>query len=424
MKGNLIIYNALVVTPVGSTARQGEEMKDLTIIDNATVEVTDGIITYVGAGRNEKREGFYQGYWHINAHGNCLLPGFVDSHTHFIFGGERSEEFSMRLAGASYMSIMQHGGGIVSTVKATRSSNADSLAENARKLIRRMSKMGVTTVEGKSGYGLDLDTELMQLQVMRNLNNDGCKLVDIVSTFLGAHAVPKEFVGQTDKYVDFLIDTVMPEVAKNGLARFCDLFCEDNVFSLEQSRKILEAAKKLGMKLKLHADEIVPLGGAGLAASMHATSADHLLHASDKDIKAMADAGVVATLLPLTAFALKEQYAPARTMIDTGCAVALATDLNPGSCFSGSIPLTFALACINMNMSIEEAITALTLNGAAALDLTASIGSIEVGKAGDFALLCTSNYHFLTYYIGMNCVSHTIKGGILLSNDNYFQTSC
>ena len=287
-----------------------------------------------------------------------------------------------------------------------------------------MRQMERETVEGQSEYGRDLRNELMQLHVMRNLNNDGCKLVDIVSTFLGAHAVPKEFVGQTDKYVDFLIDTVMPEVAKKELARFCDVFCEDNVFSLEQSRKILEAAKKLGMKLKLHADEIVPLGGAGLAASMHATSADHLLHASDKDIKAMADAGVVATLLPLTAFALKEQYAPARTMIDTGCAVALATDLNPGSCFSGSIPLTCALECINMNMSIEEAITALTLNGAAALDLAASIGSIEVGKAGDFALLCTSNYHFLTYYIGMNCVSHTIKGGILLSNDNYFQTSC
>ncbi len=424
MKGNLIIYNARVVTPTGTAACRGKEMKKLSIIENASVEVTDGLITYVGARRNEEREGFHHGYMHMNAHGNCLLPGFVDSHTHFIFGGERSEEFSMRLAGASYMSIMQHGGGIVSTVKATRSCDIGTLTHNAKTLIKRMSEMGVTTVEGKSGYGLDLDTELLQLRVMQHLNNDNDKRVDIVPTFLGAHAVPEEFAKETDKYVDFLIDVVMPEVAKEKLAIFCDVFCEKNVFSLEQSRKILEAAKKLGMKLKLHADEIVPLGGAGLAASLHATSADHLLHASDKDIKAMADAGVVATLLPLTAFALKEQYAPARKMIDAGCAVSLATDLNPGSCFSGSIPLTFALACINMGMTIEEAITALTLNGAAALDLAESMGSIEVGKAGDFALLSTSNYHFLTYYIGMNCVSHTIKGGVILPNNNYFTTLC
>ena len=424
MKGNLVIYNARVVTPTGTAACRGKDMKKLSTIENATVEVTDGVITYIGAGRNEKREGLYQGYWHMNAHGNCLLPGFVDSHTHFIFGGERSEEFSMRLAGASYMSIMQHGGGIISTVKATRSCNIDTLTHNAKTLIKRMSEMGVTTVEGKSGYGLDLDTELLQLRVMQHLNNDNDKRVDIVPTFLGAHAVPEEFAGENDKYVNFLIDVVMPEVAKEKLAVYCDVFCEKNVFSLEQSRKILEAARKLGMKLKLHADEIVPLGGAGLAASLHATSADHLLHASDNDIKAMADAGVVATLLPLTAFALKEQYAPARKMIDAGCAVSLATDLNPGSCFSGSIPLTFALACINMGMTIEEAITALTLNGAAALDLAESIGSIEVGKAGDFALLATSNYHFLTYYIGMNCVSRTIKGGVILPNNNYYTTIC
>ncbi|MEO4744507.1 imidazolonepropionase, partial [Bacteroides uniformis] len=276
-----------------------------------------------------------------------------------------------------------------------------------------MSAMGVTTVEGKSGYGLDKETELLQLRVMRSLNNDEHKRVDVVSTFLGAHAVPAEYNGQTDEYVDYIIREVMPVVVHNNLAEFCDVFCEQGVFSIEQSRRLLLAAKEMGLVLKLHADEIVPLGGAGLAAELSAVSADHLLHASDADIRAMADKGVVATLLPLTAFALKEPYARGREMIDAGCAVALATDLNPGSCFSGSIPLTFALACIYMKMSIEEAITALTLNGAAALNRADSIGSIEVGKKGDFVVLNTDNYHFLPYYVGMNCVNTTIKGGVL-----------
>lgn len=413
MTENLIIFNARVVTPIGFTARRGTEMSELIILDNATVEVTDGIITYVGANRGENRDGYYQHYWHYNARGKCLLPGFVDSHTHFVFGGERAEEFSWRLKGESYMSIMERGGGIVSTVKATRACNFIQLRGKAEGFLKQMSTMGVTTVEGKSGYGLDRETELLQLRVMRSLNNDEHKRVDVVSTFLGAHAVPEEYNGHTDDYVDYLIREILPVVAQNNLAEFCDVFCEQGVFSIEQSCRLLLAAKEMGFALKLHADEIVPLGGAGLAAELSAVSADHLLHASDADIRAMADKGVVATLLPLTAFALKEPYARGREMIDAGCAVALATDLNPGSCFSGSIPLTFALACIYMKLSIEEAITALTLNGAAALNRADSIGSIEVGKKGDFVLLNTDNYHFLPYYIGMNCVNTTIKEGVI-----------
>ncbi len=413
MTENLIIFNARVVTPIGFTARRGTEMSELIILDNATVEVTDGIITYVGANRGENRDGYYQHYWHYNARGKCLLPGFVDSHTHFVFGGERAEEFSWRLKGESYMSIMERGGGIVSTVKATRACNFIQLRGKAEGFLKQMSTMGVTTVEGKSGYGLDRETELLQLRVMRSLNNDEHKRVDVVSTFLGAHAVPEEYNGHTDDYVDYLIREILPVVAQNNLAEFCDVFCEQGVFSIEQSRRLLLAAKEMGFALKLHADEIVPLGGAGLAAELSAVSADHLLHASDADIRAMADKGVVATLLPLTAFALKEPYARGREMIDAGCAVALATDLNPGSCFSGSIPLTFALACIYMKLSIEEAITALTLNGAAALNRADSIGSIEVGKKGDFVLLNTDNYHFLPYYIGMNCINTTIKEGVI-----------
>ncbi len=413
MTENLIIFNARVVTPIGFSARCGKEMGELCIIDNATIEVTDGIISYVGPSRGESRDGYYQRYWHYNARGKCLLPGFVDSHTHFVFGGERAEEFSWRLKGESYMSIMERGGGIVSTVKATRECNFIQLRSKAESFLKQMSAMGVTTVEGKSGYGLDKDTELLQLKVMRSLNNDEHKRVDIVSTFLGAHAVPEEYRGRTDEYIDFIIRDVLPCVAKGELAEFCDVFCEQGVFSVEQSRRLLQAAKKYGLGLKLHADEIVPLGGAELAAELSAVSADHLLHASDEGIRAMRDAGTVATLLPLTAFALKENYARGREMIDAGCAVALATDLNPGSCFSGSIPLTFALACIYMQLTIEEAITALTLNGAAALNRADSIGSIEVGKKGDFVVLNTDNYHFLPYYVGMNCVNTTIKEGVI-----------
>lgn len=413
MTENLIIFNARVVTPLGSTARKGEEMSHLQILDNATVEVTNGLISYVGPNRGEERDGYFHHYWHYNARGKCLLPGFVDSHTHFVFGGERAEEFSWRLKGESYMSIMERGGGIVSTVKATRQTNYVKLRAKAEGFLKQMSAMGVTTVEGKSGYGLDKETELLQLRVMRNLNEDERKRVDVVSTFLGAHAVPEEYAGRTDDYVEFLIREMLPAVHENRLAEFCDVFCEQGVFSIEQSRRLLQAARDRGFSLKLHADEIVPLGGAGLAAELGAVSADHLLHVSDADIRAMAEKNVVATLLPLTAFALKESYARGREMIDAGCAVALATDLNPGSCFSGSIPLTFALACIYMKLSIEEAITALTLNGAAALNRADSIGSIEIGKKGDFVLLNTDNYHFLPYYIGMNCVAMTVKEGVL-----------
>ena len=413
MSENLIIFDARVVTPTGFAARKGTEMGELLVMEHATIEVTDGVITYVGPNRGENRDGYYQHYWHYNARGRCVLPGFVDSHTHFVFGGERADEFSWRLKGESYMSIMERGGGIASTVKATRASNFIRLRAKAEGFLKQMNAMGVTTVEGKSGYGLDKETELMQLRIMRSLNGDEHRRVDIVPTFLGAHAVPQEYAGRTDDYVDFLIREVMPCVAEAGLAEFCDVFCEQGVFSIEQSRRLLLAARGMGFDLKLHADEIVPLGGAGLAAELSATSADHLLHASDADIRAMAEKGVVATLLPLTAFALKEPYARGRAMIDAGCAVALATDLNPGSCFSGSIPLTFALACIYMQMSIEEAITALTLNGAAALNRAGSIGSIEVGKKGDLVVLNTDNYHFLPYYIGMNCVIATIKEGVI-----------
>ncbi|MDL2213344.1 imidazolonepropionase [Bacteroides sp. OttesenSCG-928-D19] len=416
MKDNLVVFNARIVTPLGTSARKGSLMGELHVIENGTIEVTDGLITYVGPHRGIEREGFHWGYYQYNAQGRCVLPGFVDSHTHFVFGGERSEEFSWRLKGESYMSIMQRGGGIASTVKATRQQSFDQLCLRAQKLLDKMTRMGITTVEGKSGYGLDRDTELLQLEVMKSLNSDEKKKIDIVSTFLGAHALPGEFAGRADDYIDFLIHTMLPEVQKKGLAECCDVFCEKGVFSIEQSRKLLTAAKEMGFGIKFHADEIVCLEGAQLAAELKALSADHLLQASDAGIRAMADAGVVATLLPLTAFALKEPYARARDMINAGCAVALATDLNPGSCFSGSIPLTIALACIYMGLTIEEVITALTLNGAAAVNRADSIGTLEVGKKGDMVILNSPNYNTLPYYVGMNCVEVTVKEGRMYIN--------
>lgn len=411
MKGNLIIYNAHIVTPTGNTARRGKAMNELLTIPNGTVEITDGIITYVG----EHRPTLPEGYKAVDAQGKVLLPGFVDSHTHLVFGGYRPEEFMWRMRGDSYMSIMERGGGIVNTMKATRAASHEELLQKAEWFIDVMSRMGVTTVEGKSGYGLDHDAEIKQLEVMRDINDKTDRKVDIATTFLGAHALPPEYKGREEEYIDFLINVMLPEVKERNLAENCDIFCEKGVFTVEQSRRLLSAAKDMGFEAKIHADEIVSFGGAELAGELHALSADHLLHASDEGIRSMAANDVVATLLPLTAFTLREPYARGREMIDSGCAVALATDLNPGSCCSGSIPLTFALACIYMHLSVEEAITALTLNGAAAIGRAHRIGSIETGKQGDLTLLDTDTYYVLPYYTGMNSVEMTIKEGRIVS---------
>ena len=411
MQNDLVIYNARIVTPMGSTARRGKEMNELLAIPNGSVAVKGGIITYVGSGKPDVPPGCPA----VDAQGKVLLPGFVDSHTHLVFGGFRPDEFIWRMQGDSYMSIMQRGGGIVNTMKATREATREELEEKAERFISIMSRMGVTTVEGKSGYGLNRDTEMKQLEVMRNLNANPNRKVDIIPTFLGAHALPPEYAGRPEEYIDFLIRDMLPEIKERGLAKHCDVFCEEGVFTVEQSRRLLAAAARMGFGIKLHADEIVPFGGAELAGELHALSADHLLHASDEGIRTMAMNNVVATLLPLTAFTLREPYARGREMIDAGCAVALATDLNPGSCCSGSIPLTFALACIYMHLTVEEAITALTLNGAAAVGCADRIGSIEEGKQGDLVMLHADTYNVLPYYTGMNAVEMTVKNGNIIN---------
>lgn len=410
MEGNLIIKNAAeMVTCSGFKAKKGQEMSELGIIHDGALVIEGGIITYVGATGDLPVSAVLENYPTIDASGKAVLPGFVDSHTHFVFGGYRADEFSWRLRGDSYMEIMQRGGGINNTVEQTRKTSEAELKQQAAKRLDSMLSFGITTVEGKSGYGLDKETEIKQLEVMQKLNTE--HLVDIVPTFLGAHAVPKEYRGRPDDYLDFVMESVLPEVVDRKLAEFCDVFCEKNVFEIEQSRRLLEKAKTLGLGLKFHADEIVSLGGAELGAELGAVSADHLLQASEKGIEAMEKAGVVATLLPGTAFSLKEKYAEGRRIIDKGCAVALATDFNPGSCFTESIPLIIALATLYMGLTPEEAINAVTINGAAALSRQQTIGSLDVGKQGDAVIIEFPSYRFIPYHIAVNTVETVIKRG-------------
>ena len=415
--GNLVIKNAAeLVTCSGFAAKRGSEMSDLHVIPDGAIVIEDGIIR--GAGRTAEIIHNLDGenYEVIDASGKAVLPGFVDSHTHFVFGGYRAEEFSWRLQGKSYMDIMAQGGGIASTVEATRKATKEELVALGKKRLDSMLAFGVTTVEGKSGYGLDYDTELKQLVVMGEL--DAAHPVDIVRTFLGAHAVPPEYRGNEEGFIRYLVQDVLPDVASRKLAEFCDIFCEKGVFSINQSRRLLKNARSFGLQLKIHADEITPLGGTELAVELGAISADHLLHASDNGIRGMAQAGTVATLLPATAFSLKEPYARARYMIDNGCAVALATDFNPGSCFSESIPLLFSLATIYMGMTPEESVSALTINGAAAIGREKSIGSLDAGKAGDAVIIEFPSYRFIPYHIGVNCVETVIKNGRVVVDRN------
>lgn len=405
----VIKHAAELITCQGGGPKNGAAMKELGIIEDGAVSIKDGIIQMAGPTAQVMAALDGAGYEEINAQGKCVLPGFIDSHNHFVFGGYRAEEFSWRLKGDSYMEIMERGGGIINTVRATRQAGVAELTQLAQRRLDSMLAMGVTTVEGKSGYGLDFVTEIKQLEVMAALQEQ--QPVEVVPTFLGAHAVPKEYEGRSGAFVDFLIEQVLPVVAERKLAKFCDVFCEKGVFSIDESRQLLLAAQKLGLKSKLHADEIVQLGGAELAAEIGAVSADHLLHISDEGIAQMAQKQVVATLLPVTAFSLREPYARGREMIDQGAAVALATDFNPGSCFSESIPLVIALAALYMKLSPAEIVTALTINAAAALDAADRLGSIEPGKQADILILEQPSHLYLPYHIGVSIVETVVKKG-------------
>lgn len=409
MNKKFICHASELVTCKGTGPKHGKEMKEIGLIKDGAVVIHDDKIVKVGTTAELEKTINPEEYTVIDASGKTVLPGFVDSHTHFIFGGYRADEFSWRLRGDSYMSIMERGGGINATVLKTRESSLEELKEAGRDRLKRMLEFGVTTVEGKSGYGLDADTELKQLRAMKEL--DGEQPVDIVTTFLGPHSVLPEYKGKEREFLTKMLTEVMPRVREEGLAEFADIFCEKNVFSVEDSRYYLTEAKKMGFKLKIHADEMVQFGGAELAAEVGAVSADHLLQASDQGIADMARAGVISTALPATAFCLKEDFARARRMIDEGAAVAIASDLNPGSCFTNSIPLLIALSCIYMGLSIEEVITALTINGAAAVDRAGEIGSIEEGKKADILFLAYPSIHFLPYHTAINLVETVMKNG-------------
>jgi len=412
-RGNIIIKNASeIVTPTGCTERHGIEMSELQIIKQGSILIENGLIKAIGENTPILVKAKEKNYTVIDASGMSVLPGFVDSHTHFLFSGSRVEEFYERVRGLDYMEIMKRGGGINQTVRHTRSASASDLYQQGIKYLKEMIKMGITTIEGKSGYGLEFETEIRMLMVMNRLRKRAP--LSIVITFLGAHAIPPEYKDKKGEYVNFLINVLLPYIAKNNLAEFCDVFCEKEVFPLSLSRKLLRKAKSLGFKIKIHADEMADSGGSALAADLGAISADHLLNISATGIKRLAHTHTIATLLPLTAFCLKKKLPPARKLIDEGCAVALATDFNPGSCFSFSVPLMIALSVLYMDMSLEETITALTLNGAAAIDRANEIGSIEEGKKADLILLRYPSYQYLSYHTGMNIIDRVIKNGRII----------
>jgi imidazolonepropionase len=345
--------------------------------------------------------------------GLCLIPGFVDPHTHMCFAKTREEEFSLRMEGTEYLEILRRGGGILSSVKVVREASEGDLFAVTRRHALSALGLGTTTVEIKSGYGLDTKTELKMLSVIDRLSGETPQ--DVVPTFLGAHAIPAELKETPEEYVELLIHEMIPEVRAQGIARFCDVFCERSVFSLDQSRRILLAAKDAGLRTKLHADEVYDLGGAKLAADLGASSADHLLASSDENLSAMARSGVVAVLLPGTAYSLRKEYARARAMVDLGLPVAIATDCNPGSCYTESMPFVFGLSVLNMKLSVPEALTASTLNAAYALHMADCVGSLDVGKYADFLLLDGDSPAILAYHAGVSPVLKVYKRGALVS---------
>ena len=415
-KVDLIIDNCkeLLTLKGANRARTGSEMNDLGIITNAAIAVSDGkIIDY---GKESEILAKYDFNEHIDADNGIVMPGFVDPHTHPVFYATRENEFEMRITGRTYVEISQSGGGIRSSINSVRQAGEEELYQLARQRIKKLITCGTTTLEAKSGYGLSTESELKMLRVIKRLNNS--LPLDIVPTFMGAHEFPVEFKDDHEGYIKLLIEEMLPYVAKAELAEYFDIFTEEHVYNIEQSRRLMQAAKANGFKLKMHADEIKPIGGAELAAEMKAISADHLGACSDAGIKAMADQGVIATLLPGTIFSLgMKSYARARDMIDAGVAVALATDYNPGSCNCDSMQFIITLACLQMKMTVAEAITAATINAAAALERADKISSLEIGKQADIIILDMPSYKFLPYHFGSNNVSKVIKKGKIIWSD-------
>jgi len=406
----LIVHASEMLTMQGPCRpRIKGEMSDLGIIRDGAVYIRDGLIEAVGESSDILRDRGAPGVDVIDASGKTVMPGFVDPHTHLVFAGSREFELEMKLKRMSYMDILREGGGILRTVRDTRAASPDDLFKQSERRLRTMLQHGSTTVEGKSGYGLDRKTEFKILETMRRLD-EACE-VDVVPTYMGAHAVPPEFSDGADEYVQFIIDEVLLDLPESGLAKFCDVFCEKGVFTVAQSRKVLLAAKALGLGLKVHADEFERTGGAELAAEVGAVSADHLARPSDDGIMAMARKQVVGVLLPGTPFSsMLDDYAEARRLIELGVPIALATDLNP-NCWNPSMQFTITLACYNMRMTPAEALVASTINAAAAVGLEKSVGSLEPGKKADILVMDVPSHAQIPYQMGVNLCEVVVKDG-------------
>jgi imidazolonepropionase len=409
IKKEIDMFADIIITNASSIATCKDSQEGAGIIEKGYVAVKDGIILEVKAG-SPAEELIGSSTVIIDAVGKTVTPGLVDAHTHLVHGGSREKELALKLKGVPYLDILKMGGGILSTVKNTRSATKEQLKAKAAKSLKEMLLNGTTTVEAKSGYGLDFDTEIKCLEAAQELNAE--QPVDIVSTYMGAHAIPEEFKGNAQGYMNFMFEKVMPYVADKKLAEFVDVFCEEGVFSPEEARLIMQKAKDLGFKLKIHADEIVPLQGAEVAAEMGAVSADHLLAASDKGIEDMARTGVTAVALPGTSFYLMlGKYAQARKMLDAGVRVAIATDYNPGTSPTESLQTVMAFACFGMRLTPEEIIKAMTLNAAYAVNRQNEIGSIEKGKKADLVVFDAPNIDYVVYHYGINHVDTVIKNG-------------
>ena len=400
-----------ILTMKGNGPRKFDAMRALHVTHNSSLLIDGEHIIAVGPLEQLKQQhaSLIQDAQKIDARGKVIMPGLVDCHTHLVHGGTRENEFQMRLEGKTYMDIMNAGGGIHATTTMTQEASFEELYEKTMNHLNTFLQHGVTTVEAKSGYGLNWETEEKQLLVAKKLHETHA--VDVVSTFMGAHAVPKSYKGNEDAFVDLIIQEMLPKVAEQQLAEFNDVFCEHGVFTPEQSRKILEAGKKHGLIPKIHADEIEPYEGAELAAEVGAISAEHLLVASDKGIEDMAAACTIAVLLPGTAFFLRAPFARGRLMVDSGVAVAISTDFNPGSSPTISLPFIMNLACVNMGMTMEEVLVATTVNAAHAINRGDKIGTLEAGKQADVVMLNVANYKQLQYYYGMNHTHTVVKRG-------------
>jgi imidazolonepropionase len=409
----LLIRNlSQIATPLGRGALRGPAMRELAVYEKAVIVVRDGRFAFVGRERDLPPELAVDD--DFDARGATAVPGFVDSHTHIPFSGLRESEFNRRLQGETYEQIAAAGGGIAATVRATREASEEQLTANVLARAATMARYGTTTAEAKSGYGLEKEAELRQLRAIRSAN--ATSPVRLVATCLAAHEFPPETRSDSrgrEAWVRTIVDEILPAVAAENLAVFCDAFVERGVFTREQGEVVLDAGRRLGMIPRLHADELSDTGGAALAAQIGAASADHLMQVSDAGVAALAGSGTVANLLPATSFFLmSERYAPARALIDRGAIVSLSTDCNPGTSMTESMQLVMQLATLQMKMTVEESLTAATLNGAHSLRLAEETGSIEVGKRADFVLLDAPNYLHLVYHFGVNLVTAVFRDGV------------